>query len=144
VLAGIAIFKVAKALFLIAVGLGALKLLKPAVAQEFDHWATAFAWRLNPRSLPALRNALAHLHSSRLSVLGAVSFLYAGLFLVEGIGLWTERRWAEYLTIIATSSLVPLEIYELVRHVTWPRAVTLAINLLVVGYLVRKVRRKAA
>jgi len=144
VLTGIAIFKIAKALSLVAIGFGALRLLKPAVAQEFERWATAFAWRLSPRSLPAVKNALAHLHRTRLSVWGGVAFLYAGLFLVEGIGLWMERRWAEYLTIVATSSLVPFEVYELVRHVTWPRAVTLAINLLVVGYLVVKVRRKAA
>jgi uncharacterized membrane protein (DUF2068 family) len=71
-----------------------------------------------------------------------VAFLYATLFIVEGVGLWMARRWAEYLTIIATSSFVPFEVYELFRHVTWPRTVTLVINLLVVAYLVVKVRRR--
>ncbi len=75
--------------------------------------------------------------------MGAVAFLYAALFVVEGVGLWMARRWAEYLTIIATSSFVPFEVYELVRHVTWPRTVTLLINLLVVAYLVVKVRQRA-
>jgi uncharacterized membrane protein (DUF2068 family) len=143
-LSAIAIFKVAKALLLVAIGLGALTLLKPAMAHEFERWATAFAWRLSPRAVPAVEDSLARLHGSRLSLVGAAAFLYAGLFLVEGIGLWMERRWAEYLTIIATSSFVPFEVYELVRHVTLPRAVTLAVNLLVVGYLIRKVKRKTA
>jgi len=143
-LTGIAVFKVVKALFLAAIGLGALTLLKPAMAHQFERWATAFAWRLSPRALPAVEDSLARLQSSRLSLVGALAFLYAGLFLVEGIGLWMERRWAEYLTIIATSSLVPFEVYELVRHVTFPRAVTLAVNLLVVGYLVLRVRTKTA
>ena len=39
--------------------------------------------------------------------------LYAGLFLTEGICLWLEKRWAEWLTVIIISSLIPLEIYDL-------------------------------
>jgi uncharacterized membrane protein (DUF2068 family) len=63
---------------------------------------------------------------------------------VEGAGLWLEKRWAEYLTIIATISFVPIEVYELIRHATWRRVAALGINLLVAGYLVWKVRRRAA
>ena len=72
-----------------------------------------------------------------------MAILYAGLFGVEGVGLWMGKRWAEYLTIIATSSFVPFEVYELIRHASWQRGATLGINLLVVGYLVWKVRRHA-
>jgi len=36
--------------------------------------------------------------------------------LTEGVGLALRKRWAEYLTIIATSSLIPLEVYELIQH----------------------------
>ncbi|MGE5347183.1 MAG: DUF2127 domain-containing protein, partial [Acidithiobacillales bacterium] len=50
----------------------------------------------------------------------------------------------EYLTIIATASLVPLEVYELARRATWPRGATLLVNLLVVAYLIVKVRRRAS
>ena len=75
-------------------------------------------------------------------MVGIVAFLYAGLFAVEGVGLWRSKRWAEYLTIIATASLVPFEVYELIRHVSWPRVATLGINLLVVGYLIWRVRQR--
>ena len=64
-----------------------------------------------------------------------------GLFVVEGMGLWRQKRWAEYLTVIATASFVPLEVYELVKDVTLPRIAALLANLLVVAYLVGVLRR---
>jgi hypothetical protein len=140
----IATFKLVKALLLFGIGLGALELLNPAIAHQAERWVTAFAWRLGPRGLPVVQGGLARLQGSKLPMVEAVAFLYAALFAVEGVGLWMSRRWAEYLTIIATSSFVPFEVYELVRHVTWPRIVTLVINLLVVAYLVVKVRRRAS
>ena len=44
-----------------------------------------------------------------------LTFAYSALFLVEGTGLFFEKRWAEYLTIVATVSFIPVEIYELLK-----------------------------
>ena len=144
ILKTIAVFKLIKALLLIGVGLGSLKLLNPTTADTANRWASALAWRLGPKAAFAVQHKLSSLRDSQLIVVGIVAFLYAGLFAVEGIGLWMSKRWAEYLTIIATSSFVPLEVYELVRHASWQRGVTLGINLLVVAYLVWKVRQRPA
>jgi len=144
VLRAIAVFKAIKALLLIAVGLGCLKLLSPAMADTADRWASVLAWRLGPRAASAVQEKLSSLQPAQLKLVGTVAFLYAVLFAVEGVGLWMSKRWAEYLTIIATSSFVPFEIYELIRHASWQRCATLGINLFVVGYLVWKVRRAAA
>lgn len=140
----IAVFKFVKTLLLVAVGLGSLKLLNSAAAETADRWASAMAWRLGPRAASAFRSGVFHLTDSQLKLIGIIAFLYAGLFAVEGAGLWMEKRWAEYLTIIATISFVPIEVYELIRHATWRRGAALGINLLVAGYLVWKVRRRAA
>jgi uncharacterized membrane protein (DUF2068 family) len=140
----IAVFKLVKTLLLVGVGMGSLKLLNPAAAETADRWASALAWRLGPRAASAVQDGVSSLSDSRLKLIGIVAFLYAGLFGVEGVGLWMEKHWAEYLTIIATSSFVPFEVYELIRHASWQRGVTLGINLLVVGYLVWKVRQRAA
>ena len=140
----IAVFKLVKALLLIGVGLGALKLLNPATADIAEHWASALAWRFGPRAALAVKDGLSSLHDSQLTMIAIVAFLYAILFAVEGVGLWSAKRWAEYLTIVATSSLVPYEVYELIRHTSWPRAAALGINLLVVAYLVWKVRQRDA
>ena len=68
------------------------------------------------------------------------TFFYAGLFAIEGIGLLMRKRWAEYFTIITTSGLIPLEIYEMTRHFTATKVVVLVVNLLIVLYLVSRVR----
>ena len=139
----IAVFKLVKTLLLVAVGLGSLRLLDLGAAETADRWASALAWRLGPRAASAVRDGVSSLTDSRLRLIGIVAILYAGLFGVEGVGLWMGKRWAEYLTIIATSSFVPFEVYELIRHASWQRGATLGINLLVVGYLVWKVRQRA-
>ncbi len=138
----IAVFKLVKALLLLAAGLGALRLLDPATAESVRRWVHALAFRFDSPAFTGLAEEVLHLRASRLEIVGISAILYAALFTVEGVGLWLGRRWAEYLTIVATSSFIPFEIYELTRGVSWPRLVTLAINLVVVGYLVWKVRRK--
>jgi uncharacterized membrane protein (DUF2068 family) len=69
------------------------------------------------------------------------TFVYAGIFLVEGVGLALRKRWAEYFTIITTSSLLPIEIYELARKASVGRSFALALNLAVVAYLIYELRR---
>jgi uncharacterized membrane protein (DUF2068 family) len=79
------------------------------------------------------------LRPNKIKALGVVSFIYAGLFLTEGIGLWLQKRWAEWFTIIITTSLIPVEVYEIHRHVTPIKIVVLIINVAVVAYLVYRV-----
>jgi uncharacterized membrane protein (DUF2068 family) len=63
---------------------------------------------------------------------------YALLMGTEGIGLYLRKPWARWFTIIATSSLLPLEVYELVRQVTPLRIVILLANIAIVVYLYRR------
>jgi len=69
------------------------------------------------------------------------TFIYAGLLLTEGIGLLLRKRWAEYFTIITTAGLIPLELYELSKHITATKIAILIINIGIVAYLVARVRR---
>ena len=64
--------------------------------------------------------------------------------ITEGLGLLRQKVWAEYLTVIATASLIPLEIYELVKHFTALRLGVIGINLAVVGYLIFMLRKNSA
>ena len=63
------------------------------------------------------------------------AYLLAALEATEMVGLWLNKRWAEYLTFIATTVLVPYEVYELTLSVSVFKLVTLAINLAVVHLL---------
>jgi uncharacterized membrane protein (DUF2068 family) len=67
--------------------------------------------------------------------LGLVVLAYAALEATEMVGLWLAKRWAEYLTLVATSIFVPVEIYELTLGVSAFKIVTLIINLAIVFYL---------
>jgi uncharacterized membrane protein (DUF2068 family) len=69
------------------------------------------------------------------------TFVYAALLLTEGTGLLLRKRWAEYFTIITTAGLIPLEVYEISRHLTAAKVVVLLINVAIVLYLVARVRR---
>ena len=60
---------------------------------------------------------------------------YALLEGTEGVGLAMRRRWAEYLTVVATSLLIPYEVYELGRHATLFKVGALLLNVAVVAYL---------
>jgi uncharacterized membrane protein (DUF2068 family) len=100
---------------------------------------------LDPRR-PYLHRLVAylhHLHASEIRVAAIFALGYGVLELVEGTGLWLDQLWAEYLTVIATSLLIPLEIYELVRRPTLLKAGGLAVNVAIVAYLVYLLRRRS-
>jgi uncharacterized membrane protein (DUF2068 family) len=70
------------------------------------------------------------------------TFIYAALLLTEGTGLLLRKRWAEYFTIITTAGLIPLEVYELHKHLSAAKVVVLIVNLAIVAYLVVHLRRR--
>jgi uncharacterized membrane protein (DUF2068 family) len=137
----IAVFKFAKATLLVAVGLGALRLLDPEVAARAQRWVAAVAANSDRRIVQQLIAVVSGLNPRSLQAIGLGAFAYASLFVTEGVGLWRGRRWAEYLTVIATMSLLPLELYEIIRRVSPPRVVALVVNLAVAGYLIWRLRR---
>ncbi len=139
----IAVFKFLKAAMLIALGIGAFRLLHTDLGQLAEHWVEAL--RLDPGShfLTMGLAKLSKLHPDQIRKLGLVSFLYAALFLTEGAGLWLRKLWGEWLTVIITGSLVPVEIYEIHRHPSALKVAVLAINLGVVGYLIYQIRGRS-
>lgn len=139
----IAAFKFLKAATLVAAGLGGFGLLDPRFAQLTEVWLERLALGHGPRLavtvagrvLPALVSA----EPRRIIALSVGAILYAAVFTVEGVGLARGRRWAEYLTIGVTISFLPFEVVALVHRVSAPRAATLALNIVVVAYLIWRV-----
>src|SRR5436190_10487426 len=85
---------------------------------------------------------LHHLHASQLRIAATFALGYGLLELVEGTGLWLDQLWAEYLTVIATSLLIPFELYELVSPPSVWKAGGVLVNVLIVLYLARGLRRR--
>ncbi|KUN75035.1 DUF2127 domain-containing protein [Streptomyces griseoruber] len=81
-----------------------------------------------------LQKTFGYRHSTLMLVAGLL-LAYALIELVEAGGLWYARRWAEYLTVVATAAFLPLEIYELTEHVSWLKIGTLVLNVLAVLYI---------
>ncbi|MYT31980.1 MULTISPECIES: DUF2127 domain-containing protein [unclassified Streptomyces] len=81
-----------------------------------------------------IRKTFGYQHSTLMLVAGAL-LLYALVEIVEGVGLWRAKRWAEYLTVVATAAFLPLEIYELTEKVSWLKIATLVVNILAVLYI---------
>jgi uncharacterized membrane protein (DUF2068 family) len=140
VLVLIGTFKLVKALLLIAVGIGAIKLLHRDVAGALTHWIELM--RIDPenRFIHGSLVKIFRVTPKQLKELSAGTFLYAALFATEGIGLLLRKRWAEYFTIITTSLFIPLEVYELARHFTPVKVLVILINLAIVAYLAARVR----
>ena len=75
------------------------------------------------------------LQTGTIKLVGLVFAVYAAIEGIEAFGLWYQRRWAEYLTFIVTTSLLPLEIYELSHRFTPFKILAFVINVAVVAYL---------
>jgi uncharacterized membrane protein (DUF2068 family) len=137
----IAVFKLFKATLLIIVGVGALKLLHRDVGDTVERWVVASGLNPEGRFVTTAIEKVSALSPQRIKALSLGSMIYAALFLTEGIGLWLLKRWAEWFTIIITSSLVPVEIYEIHHHPTPLKVAVLIINVAIVAYLIVRIRR---
>jgi uncharacterized membrane protein (DUF2068 family) len=140
-LRGIALFKMAKASALVILGIGALRLLNVDLADVVGHWVARIGLAPGSHDIGRALLQAAAITSPHIKAVGVGSFLYAGLFATEGIGLWLLKPWAEWMTIILTSSLVPFEVWELARRPGWVKLVVLLVNVGLVAYLVWVVRR---
>jgi uncharacterized membrane protein (DUF2068 family) len=136
----IAGFKLFKGTLLFAVGIGALRLVHKDVAAIVGRWVSELRMDPQNRLIHALLLRAGAVDDHMLREIGVGTFFYAALLLTEGVGLWLEKRWAEYLTVILTGSFLPLEVYELTRRLNVTRSVILVINVLIVVYLIRFIR----
>ena len=138
----IAVFKFVKGALLLTLAFGALSLLHKDVASEVEHWLDQL--RIDPDNefIGTLLSKLQLVHTKELKEMSALGAGYAALFLVEGTGLLFRKRWAEWLTIVATSSLMPLEVYELIKQFTFVRLLVVLVNAAVVLFLIYRVRQK--
>ena len=132
-----------KGVLLFLVGLGLLKLMHAEIATLFSRLIEALHLNADSRIIHALVLKVDALQPHSVLVAGLVSLGYAGMLLLEGVGLWLERSWAAYLTVISTSLLLPFELYEVIDRVSMLRVGMLMLNLVIVLYLVVQLKHHA-
>jgi uncharacterized membrane protein (DUF2068 family) len=143
VLRAIGLFKVVKAIFLVAAAISVFNLLHRDIGDVVVAWAHRFHIAPGNRLVEHLLERVLTVTRRQLIVAGSVLLAYAAMFLVEGIGLLLLKHWAEWMTVITTSGLIPFEIYEIIHHPTWLKAAAMLINIVVAVYLAVDVRREA-
>jgi uncharacterized membrane protein (DUF2068 family) len=142
VLRTIALYKLVKVVLLLAVAYGELRLRDASLVAKLLSWAAAKPYGLEHRIVSWLVQLFSGMSASRVTALRMVTLAYAAVFAVEGIGLWLEKRWAEWLTVVVTASLIPLEIWEMFHRPTIGKLAILLGNAVIVAYLVWHVRTK--
>lgn len=128
--------KLLKGVFFVALGFGLLRMLHRDV-YLFALQVVA-TLHLDPDRLliAKLLEKMTMVTDHRLKQLSVLVFLYAGLDFLEGTGLILEKRWAEYLTLILTVILLPLEVAKLIHDPNHWTLLLLLANVLIVIYLV--------
>jgi uncharacterized membrane protein (DUF2068 family) len=140
----IATFKVGKALLVIGTGLGLLEFYDPRFAAALYRLVGQLPYYFEQRLMREAIGVLSGMSPGRIHIFAIATLAYSSLFLVEAVGLWLGRHWAEILTVVATSLLIPLEIYETVKRYTPGKLLVFVANVLIVAYLLWRLRCEAA
>jgi uncharacterized membrane protein (DUF2068 family) len=135
----IAVYKGLLALFFVALGVGAMHLLQKDindVISQLGDWL-----RLNPESkfVNFLYDRAWLINDPLLRRISFLAFCYAAVSLAEGVGLYLEKAWAEYLTLIITASFLPWELFEVFHRHTWIRIALLIVNTVIFVFLLKVV-----
>ena len=140
----IAAYKFLLAVMFVAVGVGALRLMHKDIDDVISQIGDLLRFNPESRFVNFLYDRASLINDPLLRRIGALAFSYAGLSLAEGIGLYLEKAWGEFLTLAITASFLPWEIFEVFHRLTWVRVGLLVVNVLVFIYLMKIVagRRK--
>jgi uncharacterized membrane protein (DUF2068 family) len=136
----IAIEKAVKATALIAVAFKLLRLIDRDVHAWAEDLVTRHGIDIANKYVQAGLERLTGLGNVQLIQISVVAVVYAALLYTEGIGLWLQKRWAEYLTAVSTAMFIPFEMYEIYERMTWVRIIILALNIFVVWYLAARLK----
>lgn len=139
----IAILKIVKAVMLLAVAVGAIGLIHHDIADGVYQWIRRLNLDTQTPFLKTLPSKFESLTPGKLTLVSIGTFVYSGLFFTEGIGLFLQKRWAEYFTVVITASFIPFEIYELVaKEFSVFKLVLLLANAAILIYLIWRLRHE--
>jgi len=138
----IALYKLVKVLLLLLAAYFELRLHDASLSAKLVTWAEARPTGLEHDVVTRVLEWFSGLSESKIHALRFVTLTYAAVFAIEGVGLWMQKRWAEWLTTIITASLIPLEVWEFLSRPNLGKAAVVIANSVIVAYLVWHVRAK--
>jgi uncharacterized membrane protein (DUF2068 family) len=143
-LASIAIFKFLKASLLIGAAIAGFKLSHKDVPAALQHSVELLGLDPGRKMTEELIAKASTVSPGKIKALSVGGFIYAAIFLTEGTGLWLGKHWAEWLTVIVTGSLIPIELFEIYKHLSAAKILTLIVNIAIVAYLVFRIHHRRA
>ncbi|MEO7064037.1 MAG: DUF2127 domain-containing protein [Dokdonella sp.] len=141
VLVVISVYKFVKMAACFALAMVAFNLLRPDVADRFEHWLESLTWATRHGVVMHTVGWLLGLGPKQFQIFGVAAIVYALLYGIQGFGLWCGKRWAEYLVIVETCVLVPVEVWELAHRYSAFKLVVLTANVAIMIYLIGLLRR---
>ena len=137
----VGLFKMSKALFFGAVAAGALHMVHRNFGDMVMQLVNKLPIDPEGRLVSLIMDKADLVDSHHLREAGMYSFAYACVCVVEGVGLMMQKEWAEYFTIVLTAGALPWEVFEMIKHFSWFKVGLMALNVLVLVYLLWLVRR---
>jgi len=131
----VALFEGAKGLLVLLVGFELLTYLHKDISEAAMHLVKSL--HLNPAShYPRIFLDLTdHIDDTRLWSMALAAAMYFVVRMIEAVGLWLRKTWAEWFAVLTGGMYIPIEIYEVAIKVSWPRVTVLVVNLGVISYL---------
>lgn len=136
----IGLMKLVKAAFLIAFAFAALGFMHRDLTVECYRLAEFIHVDPENRFMDFVIQKIGGMNATTLKHLSEFIFVYAAIYLTEGIGLLRRKRWAEWMTTIVTASFIPIELWHLWHHPSWGKVIVIALNMLILVYLIRVLR----
>lgn len=139
----IAIFKIVKGFLLLGIGFSLLVLnSRAAWIDALSDWADEEILLIHGRIVLYLLNKMqAVLADGHLRVPGMLALFYSAILFTEGIGVYLQKRWAEFLMVFATATLIPFELRHIYHHPDIVGFLVLAVNCFIVWFLARVLKR---
>jgi len=130
-------------LVLLAVAVFRLKSTQVGLKELFDRDLTALRpffrqihFTVSDSSTVHSIQKVLHAKPTTLNIIAVGLLAYGALQILEGVGLWSLQRWGEYVAVVGTTLLIPLEVYEIVDKLSWLKIAVLVVNIAAVLYLV--------
>ena len=141
-LRAIALYKLVKVILLLATAYEVVRLHNASTVAHVFNWIATLPSGLEREYVQKAMVWFSGLSDERVEQLRAGTLFYATVFSIEGVGLWMRRHWAEWLTVLVTGSLIPLEFWELFHRPGLGKLSVTVINVAITGYLAMRIRRE--
>lgn len=138
----IAYFKFGKAILLLGIALGLFACINPNLFRFLNRLLVHLKMHSETLFIHQLQDRYLWLTPANLHYIAAGSLLYSIFLFIEGIGLWFQKRWGEYLVLLSTGCFIPFEVYIVVEQHHLKHFLLLLINICILVYVASVVLKK--